>query len=128
MKKKLFINLGILFTVIMILSSCSMSYTTVATPKPSKQLLVTTGDLPNKNYEVLGFVESTASEMGFGIATESQISQMKTEALNNGLVKKAEELGADAVINVSMSTSSTATYIFFLTTNVYAKGTAIKFK
>ncbi len=113
---------------VMAITSCSVSYTTIATPKPSKEMLVTSGDLPNKSYEVLGFVESTASEMGFGLPTETKISQMKTDALNNGLVTKGEAIGADAIINVTISTSSQATYFVFLTTNVYVKGTAIKFK
>jgi uncharacterized protein YbjQ (UPF0145 family) len=66
--------------------------------------------------------------MGFGIPTEEKISQMKTNALNNGLVTKGEALGADAIINVGISTSSQATYFFLLTTNVFVKGTAVKFK
>jgi len=125
--KKSFI-LSLLVIVLLGVTSCSVSYTTVATPSPKKQMLVTSGDLPNKKYEVLGFVESTASEMGFGVPTESKISQMKSNALNNGLVNKGEALGADAIINTSISTSSTATYFFLLTTNVFVKGTAIKFK
>jgi len=126
MKKS--VLLSIMVIALLAMTSCSVSYTTVATPAPKKQMLVTSGDLPNKNYEVIGFVESTASEMGFGLPTETKMSEMKSEALNNGLVTKAESLGADAVINVTMSTSSTATYFFFLTTNVFVKGTAIKFK
>ncbi len=125
---KKYIHLSILFIVMLAMTSCSLSYTTVAKPKPSGKMLVTSGDLPNKNYEVLGFVESTASEMGFGLPEESKISQMKTKALNNGLVSKGESLGADAIINVKMSTSSQATYFVFLTTNVFVTGTAIKFK
>lgn len=126
MKKNVLLSFMII--AILAMTSCSVSYTTVATPTPKKQMLVTSGDLPNKNYEVLGFVESTASEMGFGLPTETKMSQMKTDALNNGLVTKGESLGADAIINVTMSTSSTATYFFFLTTNVFVKGTAVKFK
>ncbi|HAN78889.1 MAG TPA: hypothetical protein DCQ31_14565 [Bacteroidales bacterium] len=128
MKKSLLLSFGILLFAILMITSCSVSYTTVATPKPTKQMLVTSGDLANKNYEVLGFVESTASEMGFGMPTEIKISEMKTKALNNGIVTKAESLGADAIINVSMATSSQATYFVLLTTNVFVKGTAIKFK
>lgn len=126
MKKNVLLSFMII--AILAMTSCSVSYTTVATPTPKKQMLVTSGDLPNKNYEVLGFVESTASEMGFGLPTETKMSQMKTDALNNGLVTKGESLGADAIINVTMSTSSTATYFFFLTTNVFVRGTAVKFK
>ncbi len=126
MKKNLVFSFMLI--AVLAMTSCSVSYTTVATPKPTKQMLVTSGDLPNKNYEVLGFVESTASEMGFGLPTETKISQMKTDALNNGLVSKGEAIGADAIINVTISTSSQATYFVFLTTNVFVKGTAIKFK
>jgi uncharacterized protein YbjQ (UPF0145 family) len=126
MKKNVLLSLMVI--AILAMTSCSVSYTTIATPAPKKQMLVTSGDLPNKNYEVLGFVESTAGEMGFGLPTESKISQMKTDALNNGLVRKGEAMGADAIINVTLSTSSTATYFVFLTTNVFVKGTAIKFK
>jgi hypothetical protein len=128
MKKSVLLNLALLLIAAAIVSSCSVSYTTVASPQSKNKMLVTSGDLPNKNYEVLGFVESTASEMGFGIPTEDKISQMKTNALNNGLVTKGEALGADAIINVGISTSSQATYFFLLTTNVFVKGTAVKFK
>lgn len=126
--KKVVLNLGLSLTLMALFSSCSTSYTTMAVPKPSKNMLVTSGDLPNKEYEVLGFVESTATEVGFGIPTETKVSEMKTNALNNGLVSKGEAIGADAIINVTSTTSTQATYFFLLSTNIYVKGTAIKFK
>ena len=109
------------------MTSCSTSFTTVATPKSSTDMLVTSGDQPNKDYTVLGFVESTATETGFGIPTETRMSQMKTDGVNNGLVAKGESLGADAIINVSMSTSSRSVFFFLQATTVYVEGTAIKF-
>ena len=118
--------LGVLF--VLVLSSCTTSYTTVATPESAKKMLVTSGDLPNKDYVVLGFIESNASTIGFGLPTENKISKMKTSALNKGLVGKAESLNADAIINVKLVTNSKATYIFFLDTQIFVTGTAIKFK
>jgi PBP1b-binding outer membrane lipoprotein LpoB len=127
--KKFLKSVLAVMVIAMVFTSCSTSYTTVATPKSTNnKMVVTSGDMPNKNYEVLGFVQSTATEMGFGIPTETKMSAMKSEALNNGLVTKGESLGADAIINVQFSSYSTATYFFFLTTNVYVAGTAIKFK
>jgi len=49
MKKSFLLSIGIILIAIMMITSCSVSYTTVATPKPTKQMLVTSGDLPNKN-------------------------------------------------------------------------------
>lgn len=123
-----FLAISFISIAIFAVTSCSVSFTTVAAPKPTKTMLVTSGDMPNKNYEVLGFVESTASEMGFGVPSETKISQMKTDALNNGLVAKGESLGADAIINVSISTASKSAYFFLLSTDIFVKGTAIKFK
>ena len=91
-------------------------------------MLVTSGDLPNKNYEVIGFVESNASVMGFGLPTESKISEIKSNALNSGFISKAESIGADAIINVTLSTISGSAYLFLSSTNISVKGTAIKFK
>lgn len=122
---KRFLLIGVLFALVV--SSCTTSYTTVATPQPTKKMTVTSGDLPNKDYQVLGFIESAASTIGLGLPTESKISSMKTSALNDGLVRKAEGLGADAIINVEMASSSKSTYIFFLSTNIYVTGTAIKY-
>lgn len=126
MKKVLM--LSVVLVAVIAITSCSTSYTTVATPKPTKNMVVTSGDLPNKDYTVLGFVESAASEMGFGFPTESKISEMKTDALNSGLVAQGERLGADAIINVSLTTATSKSYFVFLNTTIYAKGTAIKFK
>jgi uncharacterized protein YbjQ (UPF0145 family) len=52
---------------------------------------------------------------------------MKTSALNDGLVRKAEGLEADAIINVRLTSASKSTYIFFLSTDIFVSGTAIKF-
>lgn len=123
MKKLLLI--GVLFA--MVLSACTTSYTTVATPKPNRKMVVTSGDFPQKDYTVLGFIESSASTIGLGFPTESKLSTMKTSALNDGLVRKAEGLEADAIINVQMVSASKSTYIFFLQTNIFVTGTAIKF-
>jgi len=78
-------------------------------------------------FTVLGFVGSTATETGFGIPTETKMSQMKTDGGNNGLVAKGESLGADAIINVRMSTSSRSVFFFLQATTIYVKWTAIKF-
>lgn len=126
MKKTVLFSFLAMFVIA--LTSCSVSYTTVATPSPKKQMIVTSGDLPNKNYEVLGFVESVATSVGAGVPTESKISKMKSDALNDGLVAKGEALGADAIINVHMTTSTSAYYFFLLQTNIFVKGLAIKFK
>jgi len=123
MKKLLLI--GVLFALVV--SSCTTSYTTVATPKPNKKMVVTSGDFPQKDYSVLGFVESSATTIGFGLPTESKISKMKTDALNDGLVRKAEGLEADAVINVNLVSASKSTYFFFQETRIFVTGTAIKF-
>ncbi len=127
MRKQLFIGLGLLLISISI-SSCSASFTTVASPKPTKKMLVTSGDIANKEYIVLGFIESTASTMGIGFPTETKISKMQSEALNEGMVTKAETIGADAIINVSLTTNLDSKYFIFLTTTIFVKGTAIKFK
>ncbi|MCK4664456.1 MAG: hypothetical protein KAT68_16425 [Bacteroidales bacterium] len=123
----------ILSFLALLLNACTTSFTTVMVPKPTNSLLVTTGDLPNKDYEVLGFIESSATRSDlWAYPSELQISKMKTQALNDGLVPKAEELNADAVINFEYSTYTDSYYflIFFLCvdTKVNAKGTAIKFK
>ena len=125
--KKFYLTVVIAVMAIFMVS-CTSSYTTVTVPRTQGTMLVTTGDMPNKNYEVLGLVESAAMSIGFGLPTESKLSEMKTEALNDGLVRKAEQLGADAVINVDMWSTSYATWIFFLQTNMFAKGTAIRYK
>ena len=127
MKNTLLLSLGVLLITVL-LTSCSVSFTTVATPKPTKKMLVTSGDIPNKDYVVLGFVESVANTMGIGFPTESKISEMQSEALNEGMVAKAEVLGADAIINVSLTTNSETKYFVLLTTTIFVKGTAIKFK
>lgn len=123
MKKILLI--GVLFALVV--SSCTTSYTTVATPQPNRKMIVTSGDFPQKDYTVLGFIESSATTIGLGLPTEGKISKMKTSALNDGLVRKAEGLEADAIINVRLTSASKSTYIFFLSTDIFVSGTAIKF-
>ncbi len=104
------------------------SYTTVATPMPSSKMLVTSGDLPHREYSVLGFIESTSTVERTGVATENKISSLKTLALNNGLVRRAESMGADAVINVQISTNTRVRHLFFIETTVFVTGTAVRFK
>ena len=123
---KRFLLIGLVFA--MVLSSCTSSFTTVATPEPTKKMTITSGDLPNKDYTVLGFMESAATSVTIGFPTENQLSKMKTRALNHGIVSKAEGLGADAVISVDFRSTSRSTYIFFLETHISVTGTAIKFK
>lgn len=124
--KKLFYGLVIILLATFMVS-CSSSFTTVAEPSPMKPMLITSGDLPTKKYVVLGFVESRATRSGLGFPNETEFSRMKSEALNRGLVAKAEQMGADAIISVKISSNSYSQYYFFNETVVYATGSAIKF-
>lgn len=121
----------IVFSALLVLSlaiaGCTATYTTVMAPK-SDRLLVTSGDMPTRDYTTLGFVEGIAVSTGFGIPSESQLSTLKSDALNLGMVAKAEGLGADAIINVEYSTSSVSSYLIFTRTLLSVKGTAIKFR
>jgi uncharacterized protein YbjQ (UPF0145 family) len=75
----------------------------------------------------LGFTESISTVERTGVATENKISSLKTMALNQGLVRRAESMGADAVINVQISTHTRVRHLFFIETTVFVTGTAVRF-
>ena len=125
--KKIALYTATVIVALAVFASCTVSYTTVATPETESGMVVTSGDMPNKDYEVLGFVESYAYTIG-GPPTESAVSKMKSNSINDGLVAKGDEMGADAIISVTYK-QKTETWYFLLTkTTMRWKGTAIKFK
>ncbi|MGL1903898.1 MAG: YbjQ family protein [Fibrobacterales bacterium] len=126
MKLKL-ATLIIISSVLLLISGCASSYTTVMSPA-TDEVLITTGDMPNKEYTTLGFVEASSTVLGVGLPTEEKISEMKSIGLNDGLVEKAKAIGADAVINVEYSTVTASAYLIFSQFNLSIKGTAIKYK
>ena len=111
---------------VILLQGCAYSYTTVMSPKSS--ILVTTGDLPGKSYETIGFVETKSWVAGFSLPTEEKISAMKTTGLNDGLIQKAEAIQADAIINVKYETDTSSLFLLFNQFTLTIKGTAVKLK
>ena len=91
-------------------------------------MLVTTGDLPGKSYETIGFVETKSWVAGFSLPTEEKISAMKTTGLNDGLIQKAEAIQADAIINVEYETDTSSLFLLFNQFTLTIKGTAVKLK
>jgi uncharacterized protein YbjQ (UPF0145 family) len=119
-------QLAVSVACLFVLHGCAYSYTTVMRPKSS--ILVTTGDLPGKSYDTLGFVETKSWVAGLSLPTEEKISEMKTTGLNDGLIKKAEAIEADAVINIEYETGTNSFLLFLNQFTLTIKGTAVKIK
>lgn len=96
--KKIAIFLTAVFVIV-------LSSVCIYSQEKNKGIILSTGDIPG-DYEVIG--------IAYG-----RISTADIKELNSELEKRADKMGADAVINVRY-----LPYIGYL----YAYGTAVKFK